>query len=374
VLVTHPHTDHCYSIRWLRNDIPTYCTPTARTVILAREYSGKLGPSSEYYIANWTQKAGKQTLREFKDVPIRKEVNVAGFPVTGYEVDHSVPGSVGYIIETKTGVVVYTGDFRMHGPDAQKSRDFLKAASKSEPKALLIEGTRVDGCRIESEEEVRQKLECIVNSTKGLVMAGFVTADIERLKTFHSVAKSTDRLLVLTEKQAFMVHNLLEAGQVNGIDLGSRNIMIFEKDKKSTYEWEKCLFVKYPKKIIDALEVKGMQEKAILAASLTDMLAMPVIDPMPGSIYVLSSSEPFNEEMEISYDKLIAWLSKYGLPVFKVHSSGHATIHDLVEAISTVKPKKVYLVHTENPMLYSRFIEKLGFDVVQPEEGHQYQL
>ena len=120
--------------------------------------------------------------------------------------------------------------------------------------------------------------------------------------------------------------------------------------------------------------MKQVQETAILVAGLTDMLAMPEIDPVPGSVYILSSSEPFNEEMEISYDKLMEWLTRYGLPVFQVHASGHATAHDLRQAVETIRPKQVFLVHTERPDLYARFLAKLGFDTVKPMEGREYEL
>ena len=115
-----------------------------------------------------------------------------------------------------------------------------------------------------------------------------------------------------------------------------------------------------------------MQEEAILVASLTDMLALPTIDPIPGSIYILSQSEPFEEEMEISFNRLLGWLTEYGIPLFQVHASGHATAHELREAVETVQPRKVFVIHTANAPLYARFLRELDFDVVQPEEKKSY--
>ncbi len=124
--------------------------------------------------------------------------------------------------------------------------------------------------------------------------------------------------------------------------------------------------------MVKADDVRGMQEKAILVASLMDMLALPAIDPIPGSIYILSMSEPFDEEMEISHEKLMGWLTHYGLPLFQVHASGHASAQELRTAVETVEAKKVYLIHTANPELYARFLGKLGHEVVQPVEGKPY--
>jgi ribonuclease J len=374
VLVTHPHTDHYDSIRWLRDDIPAYSTPTARAVILAREFSGSPGPAKAYHIGDWTREAGQQVYRPMETLEPGKTATVAGLPTTGFSVDHSVVGSVGYVVETTAGNVAYTGDFRLHGVRGAQTREFLAKAAEHEPVALLIEGTHVTESKVESEEEVERKVTAVVQQTRGLVVAGFAPADVDRLNTFHRAAVATDRILVMTERQAFMLHQLNSQGLFRDFDLHSRNVLIFKKERARTIPYLDLLQDSYAEKVMEAKDVKAIQEKAILVAGLTDMLAMPEIDPVPGSIYILSSSEPFNEEMEISYDKLMEWLTRYGLPVFQVHASGHATAHDLRAAVETIRPEKVYLVHTENPALYARFLGKLGFETVQPIEGHAYEL
>lgn len=374
VLLTHPHTDHYDAIRWLRDDIPSYATAQTNAVILARDYSGRTGPSKEYYIANWTKDEGQVAYRTLETLEPAKPKEVAGMSATAFNVDHSVLGSVGYVVETEAGNVAYTGDFRLHGARATQSREFLEKARARDPVALLIEGTHVEDSKIESEEEVRQKLTAVVGQTKGLVLTGFAPADVDRMNTFHQVAKATDRILILTARQAFLIDQLAAKGLFDGFDLKSKSVRIFRKEKKTTGEFERHLEETYGDRVIDAADVKELQPQAILVAALADMLALPAIDPMPGSIYILSSSEPFNEEMEISMEKLRGWLTKYGLPLFQIHASGHATAHDLRAAVETIRPKKVFLVHTENPALFARFLEKLKFETVQPIEGRDYEL
>ncbi len=374
VLLTHPHTDHYDSIRWLRDDIPSFATATTNAVILAREYSGRTGPSKEYSIANWTDKDGKQTYRTLERIDPGKPKEIAGMTTIAFGVDHSVLGAVGYVVETEAGNVAYTGDFRLHGARAAQSRTFLEKAKEHEPAALLIEGTHVGDSKIESEDEVREKLTKVVEATKGLVLAGFAPADVDRLNTFHTVAKATDRTLVITSKQAFLVDQLVEQGLFSGFDLKSKNVRIFKKEKKTTGMYERHLEDRYGDRVIEAQDVKAEQEDVILVASLSDMLALPTIQPMPGSVYILSSSEPFNEEMEISHEKLLGWLTRYGLPLFQVHASGHATAHDLRQAVDAIHPEKVFLVHTENAALYAKFLGRLGFETVQPVEGQAYPL
>lgn len=374
VLLTHPHTDHYDSIRWLRDDIPSFATATTNAVILAREFSGRTGPSKEYAIASWTDREGQQTFRTMERIEPGKPTEVAGMTASAFGVDHSTLGAVGYVIETRAGNVAYTGDFRLHGARAVQSRAFLEKAKAHEPVALLIEGTHIGDSKVESEDEVRDKLTKVVEATPGLVLAGFAPADVDRLTTFHEVAKATDRTLVITSKQAFLVDQLVQQGLFSAFDLKSKNVQIFKKEKKSSGMHEKHLEEIYGDRVIEAARVKEIQEDVILVAALSDMLALPAIQPMPGSVYILSSSEPFNEEMEISHEKLLGWLTRYGLPLFQVHASGHATAHDLRLAVETIRPKKVFLVHTENPALYARFLGRLGFETVQPAEATEYPL
>ncbi len=376
VLLTHPHTDHYDALRWLRDDIPSFATATTNAVILAREYSGRTGPSREYAIANWTEKEGQVNFRNLDTVDAGRTKDVAGLPTTAFNVDHSVLGSVGFVVETKAGNVAYTGDFRLHGARGAQSRAFLEKAKERDPVALLIEGTHVEDSKIESEDEVQQKLTTVVQQTRGLVITGFAPADVDRMNTFHKVARATDRTLVITAKQAFLLDQLVERGLFTEFDLTSKNVRIFRKEKKTSLAFERHLEERYGDRVIDAAEVKELQPEAILVASLSDMLALPTIDPMPGSVYILSSSEPFNEEMEISFEKLRNWLTRYGLPLFQVHASGHATAHDLRMAVESIRPKKVFLVHTENPALFARFLDKLnlGAEIVQPVEGQPYEI
>ncbi len=87
------------------------------------------------------------------------------------------------------------------------------------------------------DEEVLRKVEAIVRRTRGLVVAGFSVADVDRMNTFYTVAKRTDRQLVLTAKQAFMVHELRSSGHVEALALSvdpiARNVM--QRPPRSTF-------------------------------------------------------------------------------------------------------------------------------------------
>jgi len=102
------------------------------------------------------------------------------------------------------------------------------------------------------------------------------------------------------------------------------------------------------------------------------------IQPRPGSTYIMSQSEPYNEEMEINYEKLLCWLECFGVPHYQIHVSGHALPHQLKWAIKEIHPDKAFLVHTEKPDLYKQYLGDLEreeqIQVITPEEGVEYEV
>lgn len=374
VFISHPHTDHYDSIRFLKDCFPIHCGETAKNIILAREFSGQ-SIGEGYNLAKLTKTNGQEIFKNFKPFRTGNVVkDYSPIEIIPIHVDHSVPGAYGFIVKTSGGTIVYSGDMRMHGTKKSMSWDFIEKAKEAQPDVLIIEGTHIDSSKIESEDEVRVKVEQIVSQTTGLAMAGFAGADVDRLRTFYDIARSQGKRLAVSMKQAFLVHMLKDDPGLDLFKLNDPNIFIYQKNKKQTREYEKIIEANYSGNIIDAQEVNRLQNEIIMVASLFDMTEMTEIKPKSGSTYILSSSEPFEEEMEFSHDRLLNWLAHYGVPLYQAHASGHATPHELKRAIKEINPKKVYPVHTNRPELFKKFMSDIGIEIKLPVEGEIYTL
>jgi ribonuclease J len=88
----------------------------------------------------------------------------------------------------------------------------------------------------------------------------------------------------------------------------------------------------------------------------------------------LSASEPFSEEMEIDYERLINWLRHYGLPQYHVHVSGHMMPLQLKATLKEINAKKIFPVHTESADLFARFMRDLKSQVTLVEKCKEYTL
>lgn len=369
VVVSHAHADHIDYVRYLKDDIPIYCSEVTRDVVIAREWSGR-SSSKEYEIAGLTQK-GERVPKDFRILPPSERTKVGNVEIEGIPVDHSIPGAIGIIVHTTAGAVVYSGDFRRHGRRAAATQEFAEQARAASPVALIIEGTNMVSARLSSENEVEQKVREVVSATPKLIMAGFSNVDTDRISTFYNVARSTGRKLVLSMRQGFLLHRM---GPASPFDVCDPDVWVFQREKKTTSEWERRVAAAGCT-IVTSQDVRDVQGEVILVASFYDMNETVEIRPGPGSVYILSQSEPFNEEMEIDFEKLVGWLEHYGIPLYNIHASGHAPPHHLKEIIRQIAPKQVFLIHTERPALYRRFLEDLsGPQIICPEPGQCYPL
>lgn len=366
VLISHPHMDHYDAARLLKEDYPIYSSGLTQMLMLARDWSTLYNPLGCF--GKCTVKMGKEQRENMIALPPERSEEIGGFSASIFEVDHSVPGAVGTILETTSGSIIYTGDIRFHGRKGKDTERFVEKAAESDPELLLTEGTHINDSKVESEEEVRKKIDMTLDQTTGLAIAGFSFADSQRFMTFAAAAKEKDRTLVISARQAFVAQELHKIEPDRSVDLNDPGVEIYFRDKKRPYEYEKLLREDYGSKILTASDIRADQKSKLLVASLYDMNEIANIKPEIGSVYIHSSSEPFEEEMEISYNKLHNWLEHLGIPLVQIHASGHAGPFDLKEMIDQIKPKKIIPIHTLAPGLFKKFVSDLDVEVILPEK------
>src|SRR5712692_924675 len=198
VVLSHAHIDHSMCISLLNRRIPVYCGETTRVI---------LETLSEIRQANFENNLEGISFNTFRT---GDKIAFGSLTVEPVHVDHSVPGAYGFIIHTSQGSIAYSGDFRAHGPRADMTEDFARRAGEAKPALFLCEGTNLVRGDLRTEEEVLQKADHVVKKTKGLVLANFSTADLDRLKTFYEVARRNNRLLAVSLRQAFLLRALLK--------------------------------------------------------------------------------------------------------------------------------------------------------------------
>jgi len=326
VFISHGHLDHSAYLSFIKREIPVYCGET--TQIILQALSEIRRAELEFSVADI----------DFRTFRTGRRIKIDDLEIEPFHVDHSVPGAYGFIIHTSNGAVVYTGDFRDHGAKPEMTRDFVEKAKNAEPAAIITEATNMTGATISSEAEVESKLDSIIARTDGIVLAEFAYSDVDRLNSFYHIAKKNRRCLAVSLKQAYLLDALRKDKGLRIPDLDDETMLIFRKSKKRFDKWENQLIERYERqnKIFDVFEVSKQQCNVVLAMSFYDFEELVSLQPAAGSCYVLSASEPFNEEMEIDYERLTNWLRHYGLPQYHVHVSGHIMPLQLKTALKEI--------------------------------------
>jgi ribonuclease J len=362
VFLSHAHMDHSAYISFINREIPVYCGETTETIL---QVLGEMRATAlEFDVEDIV----------FKPFRTGDSITVDGLEIEPVHVDHSVPGAYGFIIHTSNGAVVYTGDFRAHGTKPEMTSDFVEKAKEADPVAVVTEATNMTGVSISSEGEVKNKLDSIVGQTSGLVLADFAYADVDRLNSFYRTAKKNGRCLAVSLRQAYMLKALRKDKHLSVPNLNDKNILIFRKSKKRYRKWEKKIIEEHSNKIVDVFEVSKQQCKVVLGMSFYDLEELVEINPKPGSCYILSASEPFNEEMEIDFERLVNWLRHYGLPQYHVHVSGHIMPLQLKNILKEINATKIFPIHTEHADLFAKFMEDLKSETVLIEKNKEYMV
>ena len=353
IFVSHAHADHAGHLKLLDPEIPVHVGAGTRRLLDAIETSTMT-------------KYGEHDWRTFED---RSPIRVGNLEVVPYPVDHSIPFAYGFLIRTSEGTLVYTGDFRHHGPRAKDTHDFFAAAAAERPVGLIIEGTRAgpDPRRNLSERGVRDGIDRILERRSSLALACTYPRDLDRLCTLKEAATQSGRQLVVSARTAHLLQEIAPifpggALPAPGPDGG---VAVYARKKKRFFKWE----TPFLDGALSAEEVRGHGARYLLALDLMHFPELIDLRPPKGTPFVHSMSEPFSED-DLNDQVLHNWLEHFGLSFHQMHASGHASGPELLELIRSVAPRTVYPVHTEHPEAFAA----AGPGVRPPELGKPYPL
>lgn len=381
VVLSHAHADHANYISFLHRNIPIYCGETCKNIIDAVEEQSQRSIESE--ITGFKKRPLFR--RDYKNPPIKRtfhtfrtgdKIQIDSLEIEPIHVDHSVPGAYGFIIHTSEGAVIYTGDLRMHGLHAEMTSDFINAAKELKPIAMIAEGTRINAEKTdESETKVYQESKKEITKSKYLSIVDFNFKDVDRFTTFYKIAKDLGRKLVISFKHACFLERYHEDKKLRTPDSRDENILIFKpKRLTGTYSDEDYTdyYIKkrlnYPN-IITAEEITKNPQQYMVVLNFWYFNTLIDLKPNNGT-YIHSLSEPFNEEMEISYDRMHNWLNHFDLKFVQSHCSGHISGTDLKQLIKNINPKELYPIHTEHPEKFNKLPQKTTI----VREGKTYKL
>ncbi len=312
-------------------------------------------------------------------------------------VDHSVYGATAFLLETDGGPIAYTGDVRFHGERGEETERFVRELEARRPELLIIEGTRLrpnddappQPKRTEDEVE-RNCAQRVAESEGRLVVADFGPRNVERLRRFRRIAHAAGRSLVLTPKDAFLLHLLHAADPSVEVDLGPGGMRILEEPSVGPERgWLSGVLDRHADAFLNPRDIARAPGRHLLCFSFfdcNDLVDLKKEGATEGGLWLYSSSEAHGEEQEFDFLRLEHWIEWAGMRKVGFrhtvdaagerrltfehpddvghHASGHATEAELVELIARAGPRAIVPVHTiQKPERYRALLKARGADV-----------
>jgi ribonuclease J len=201
------------------------------------------------------------------------------------------------------------------------------------------------------------------------------------LQTFTRIAEQTGRKLVIGFKQANLLEHYSKIsnyfpklddpniclyaerknwGTVGRYDIPSNieGVCIPKNICDQDYStWERK-YLDYPN-TVNYLDLKDYS-KYIFFCSYFQLNELVDIEPLQGSKYIRSITEPFSDEMRLDAKRVMNWLELFNLELHgmenkeNLHASGHASGIEIFEMLKRIKPKQLFPIHTENQGIFQK--------------------
>ena len=342
IIITHGHMDHIGALRHVLpklNFPPVYATRMTHGIVEKTLSEFKLG--------------SKVVLKSINEDSV---VKLGCFEASFFQVNHSIPDSVGVILKTPVGNIVHSGDFKFdYNPDIGEPANFSKIAQAGGRGvvAALVESTNAMNSQATiSDKTVADSLESLVNDTKGRLIIASFSSVIGRIGQIMKLANKTDRKVFMSGRS--MIQNTEIAEKLGYLHI-----------PKDTLRQINSLNSLPPHKVL--ILTTGSQGEEMSALSRMSLGTHHQIQIKPGDTIVLSSSPiPGNER---SIATISNNLIRLGAKIITnrdmdVHTSGHGNQNDLRLMYSLLKPKYLVPIHGELHMRHAHkdLIEVLGMD------------
>ena len=218
VFLTHGHADAIGALPNLLADAKVPVFGSELTIELAK-----------LFVKN------NDAVKKFNDFHVideNTEIEFGKTVVSFFRTTHSIPESLGVVIKTRKGSIVYTGDFKFdQSASPSYATDFGRLAEigREGVLALLSDSANADSSvQVASESEVGKEIEVTIADWDGRVIVAAVASNLSRIQQVFDAAAETGRRVVLT---GFDIENIVRTAiSLKKLSLVDERLLIKPKE------------------------------------------------------------------------------------------------------------------------------------------------
>lgn len=338
VVLSHNHPDHCGLADLIDPGVALLCGRAGQDIWNA----------AAFFVPGLTPFAATSHLQH------RVPVTIGPFVVTPWLVDHSAYGAHSLVIEAAGRRLLYTGDIRATGRKPRTLDDI--AAGIGDVDVVLMEGTRINNPgRAVTETDVERTAADILRSTPGLGLAFFSAINVDRLVSLYRAARAAGRDFVMDLYTACIAR---ATGNASIPQPDWDGVRVYLPNSQRRRIIESGDFA-----LVDAIRPARIHHEEI--AVRTAELVITCRASMLRELRACLSGATALWSMWDGYlhpgrdGGLESTLRRYGVPMCRVHASGHASRDTLQRFASALRPGYVVPIHTDQPAAFQHAFDNV---------------
>ncbi|MGT2754173.1 ribonuclease J [Streptococcus ovis] len=218
VFLSHGHADAIGALPYLLEKVEVPVFGSHLTIELAK-----------LVVKNYT---ATKKFNDFHVINAKSEIDFGDSVISFFKTTHSIPESLGIVIKTDEGNIVYTGDFKFDQAAAPYYKtDFarLTEIGREGVLALLSDSANADShVQVASMHEESEEILNTIADWDGRVIVAAVASNIVRIQQIFDAAEATGRRVVLTGHD---VENIVRTAiQLKKLRLASERLLIKPKE------------------------------------------------------------------------------------------------------------------------------------------------
>lgn len=339
LIITHGHEDHIGAVPYLapKLNVPIYAPRFALELI-----KGKL-----------TEFQSKQELYEIEP---DREYRFGPFIINPFRVNHSIPDTFGFIIDTPVGKTIHTGDYKYDWTSVDGTIievDKLARAGGEGVLALMSDCLRVEKPGYTpSEAVVESRLDEEIRQAKGRVFLTTISSNVTRMQQAINVAMRYNRKVTFAGRS---IENVMSIATRLGYAQIPDGVVVRDTQISELPDNQQLIILTGAYGQEGSALARLTSGKHKLFAIKEDDLVIFSADPIPGSedgIYSIID-ELTSLGASIAYSDITN----------NLHVSGHAAAEELKTTIALTKPLYLMPISGMARQLkaYSQMAQKMGY-------------
>jgi ribonuclease J len=323
LVITHAHEDHIGAISYMIEELgcPLYATAFTAAMIRSRLEEAELSRKVKVHV-----------------IAPNQQFSVPSFNLRYVPLTHSIPESMGLLIETKIGTIFHSGDWKFDSkPLLGQPTDMaaLTAIGDRGVLAMTCDSTNVlERGHSGSESEVMEGMVPLIAAQKGRVAVTLFASNVSRMQTIARAADANGRSVALVGRSLLKVYDI-------AVNLGIIDAFpnLVGEDDIGYIPADKILYL-----------CTGCQGERRSALARIAEKSHPYVRLGSGDTVMFSSREIPGNEIAIQYMQNA--LVRQGVRIIgasdaKTHVSGHPCQDELAAMYGAIRPKIAIPMHGE---------------------------